>query len=100
MIFIVLKYVIVSTMAIQKTIMYHHNTSVMMMTYFLFGSKERVMWKFDQPSGYVSQFLFESYNAKMFKDRVWVSKTILFIYAICLDPCKAKNIQNQDFVFH
>ena len=35
----VLKYVIVSTMAIQKIIMYHHNTSIMIMTYFLFGSK-------------------------------------------------------------
>ncbi len=34
-IFMVLKYVIVSTMAIQKTIMYHHNTSIMMMAYFL-----------------------------------------------------------------
>src|ERR1700737_2588432 len=87
MIFMVLKYFIVSTMAIQKTIMYHHNASIMMMTYFLFGSKERVVWKFDQPSGYVPQFLLGSYNAKMFKDRIRVSKHFLFIYVICLDPC-------------
>lgn len=94
MIFMVLKYFIVSTMAIQKTIMYHHNASIMMMAYFLFGSKERVVWKFDRPSGYVSQFLLGSYNAKMFKDRVRVSKTTFFIYVICLDPCWARKIQN------
>jgi hypothetical protein len=70
-----------------KTTMYHHNTSIMMMAYFLFGSKERVVWKFDRPSGYESQFLLKSYNAKKFKDRIWVSETTLFIYAICLDPC-------------
>ena len=70
----VLKYVINSTMAIQKTIMYHYNTSIMMTTYFLFESKERVVWKFDRPSGYMSQFRLGSYNAKMFKDHVRVSK--------------------------
>ena len=74
MIFMVLKYVIVSTMAIQKTIVYHHNTSIMMMAYFLFGGKERVVWKFDRPSGYVSKFLLGLYNAKMFKDRVWENR--------------------------
>lgn len=76
----VLKYFIVSTMAIQKTIMYHHNASIMMMAYFLFGSKERVVWKFDRPSGYVSQFLLGSYNAKMFKDRVRVSKPTFYLF--------------------
>jgi hypothetical protein len=75
----VLKYVVVSTMAIQKTIMYHHIISIVMMAYFLFGSKEMVVWKFDRPSGYVSQFLLRSYHAKMFKDRVRVSR-LTFIY--------------------
>ena len=75
----VLKYVIVSTMAIQKTIVYHHNTSIMMMAYFLFGSKERVVWKFDRQSGNESQFLLGSYNAKMLKDRVRVSRPTSFL---------------------
>ena len=38
-IFMVLKYVVVSTMAIQKTIVYHHNTSIMMMAYFCLGAR-------------------------------------------------------------
>src|ERR1700737_1246676 len=74
MIFMVLKYFIVSTMAIQKTIMYHHSASIMMMAYFGFGSKEGGVGQFARPSGYVSQFLLGSYNAKMFKDCVRVSK--------------------------
>lgn len=86
----VLKYFIVSTMAIQKTIMYHHNASIMMMAYFLFGSKERVVWKFDRPSGYVSQFLLGSYNAKMFKDRVRVSKPTFIYLCHLLGPMLSK----------
>ena len=37
-----------------------------------------MVWKFDRPSEYVSQFFLGSYNAKMFKDSVRVSKPTFF----------------------
>jgi hypothetical protein len=40
-----------------------------------------VVWKFDRPSGYVSQFLLVSYSARMFQDRVRVSRPT-FIYFV------------------
>ena len=89
-ILIVLKYVIVSTMAIHKIIMYHHNTSIMMMAYFLFRSNEKVVWKFDRPSGYVSQCLLGSYNVKMFKDRVRVNKPTFIYLCHLLGPVLSK----------
>jgi len=46
-IFMVLKLVIVSIMGIQKVIMHQHYGAIMMMAFILFGSKERMVWKFD-----------------------------------------------------
>ena len=43
----VLKHVIVSIMGIQKVIMHQYNGAIMMMAFILFGSKERLVWKFD-----------------------------------------------------
>ena len=48
------------------------------------------MWKFDRPSGYVSQFLLGSYNAKMFKDRVRVSRPNFFYLCHLLGPILSK----------
>jgi len=42
-ILMVLKHVIVSLMGIQKVIMHQHNGAIMMMTFLLFGSKERLV---------------------------------------------------------
>ena len=42
-----MKHVIVSTIAIQKVIIYQHNASIIMMAFFIFGSKEKIIWKFD-----------------------------------------------------
>ena len=86
----VLKYIIVSTMAIQKTIIYHYNISIMMMAYFLFGSKERVVWKFDRTIRYVSQFFLGSDNAKMSKDCVRVSKPTFIYLCHLLGPMLSK----------
>ena len=57
-------------MAVQKTIIYQHNVAIMMMGFLLFGSKERVVWKFNRPNGYVSQYFFGSYSTRMFQNRL------------------------------
>jgi hypothetical protein len=68
-------------MVVQKTIIYHHNAAIMMMVFFLFENKERVVWKFDCLGGYVSQFLLGSYCARMFQDRVQMSRpTFAYLY--------------------
>ena len=54
-----------------ETIVYQHNVAIVMMTFLLFGYKE---WKFDQPSGYVSQYLLELYSARMLQDHLGVSR--------------------------
>ena len=89
-IFMVLKYVIISIMAVQKTIIYQHNAAIMMMAYFLFGSNERVVWKFDRPTGYVSQFLLGSYSARMFQDRLRVSRPTFTYLCHLLGPFLSK----------
>ena len=43
---------------------------------FFVWEQRKVVCKFDQPSGYVPQFLLRSYNAKIFKDRVRVNRPI------------------------
>jgi len=75
----VLKHVIVSIMGNQKVIMHQHNGAIMIMTFILFGSKEKMVWKFDRLGGFTSQFLLASYSAKMFKDRVRVCR-LAFLY--------------------
>ena len=85
-IFLVLKIIIVSIMAVQITVIYQHSVAIMMVTFLLFGNKERMVWKFDQPSGYVSQYLLGLYTARMFQDRLQVSSLHSHIYVTCLDP--------------
>jgi len=46
-ILMVLKHMIVSIIGIQKVIMHQHDGAIMMMAFILFGSKERMVWKFD-----------------------------------------------------
>ena len=58
-IFVVIKHVSVSIMAVQKVIIYQHNAVIMMMALFVFRSKEMMVCKFDQLGEFASQFLLE-----------------------------------------
>ena len=85
-IFMVMKYIIVSVMVVQKTVIYQHNVAITMMAFHLSGSKERVVWKSDRPNKYVSQYLLGSYNTRMFQDCLRVNRPTFAYLCHLLGP--------------
>ena len=90
--FMVMKYIIISIMTDQKTVIYQHNIASMMMAFLLFGNKERVVWKFDQPNEYVSQDPLGLYNTRMFQGHLRVSRPVVTYLCHLIGPILSKQI--------
>ena len=84
-IFMVLKHIIVLVMAVSKTVIYQYNIKLNNGSSFIWTQKEGGM-EISSAKWICAQYLFGSYSARMFQDRLRVSKPIFIYLSHLLGP--------------